>query len=68
MKIPAYDTDGHLLATIDEPCAQRAIARREAVRTTNGIQLRPSVARPLRSLTPEEQRRYFQKHGRSFRL
>lgn len=67
-KIAAYDPDGHFLASVDEPCAERALARREVRRTPDGIQLRPSAVTPARPLTSEEQRRYFQKHGKAFRL
>lgn len=65
MKLAAFDPDGHYLAAIDEVAADRALARREAVRISNGIQLRASAASDIRKLTPEEKRRqYLRKHGR----
>lgn len=64
MKLAAYDPNGQYLAAIDEAAAQRALARREAVRIDDrSIQLRPSAVTGLRELTPEEKRRqYLAKH------
>lgn len=66
-RIAAYDPDGFYLAAMDPACAERAIARREAARIPGGIALRPSAAKPIRELTPEEKRRIVLARERSKR-
>lgn len=57
MRVAAYDPAGQLLALCTPEAAERALARREAVRTQHGIQLRASQAVGIREMSPEEKRR-----------
>lgn len=62
-QILAYDTDGQLLCAIDPGAAEKAIARREAVRLPHGgIRLRAN--QPMAPLSGSARRRlYLAKHG-----